>query len=89
MLSLVSRRLVLESWYAAPLPLSLHACMQAPVRLEPGRLDVSDLNPSLPRQELEQYRTIDDGFDLTVVLPLGEAIPKDQARILVKFGLFM
>ena len=52
--------------------------MQAPVAVDPGRIDVRDLDPRLTRKEVEQYYIIDDGFDLTVVLPLDEPVPTEQ-----------
>lgn len=41
-------------------------------------VDVSDLDPALPRQELQQYKFVDDDFEITVVLQLPEAVPLDQ-----------
>lgn len=64
-----------------PFPFSLskpHAPYQVPVAREPDRIDVSDLPPNLPRKELGQYRMIDEGFDLTLVLQLEEPVTKDQ-----------
>ncbi|KAK2080569.1 hypothetical protein QBZ16_000423 [Prototheca wickerhamii] len=55
---------------------------QAPVAVDPGRIDVRDLDPRLTRKEVEQYYIIDDGFDLTVVLPLDEPVPTEQVRSL-------
>ncbi|KFM23843.1 Pre-mRNA-processing factor 40-like protein A [Auxenochlorella protothecoides] len=51
---------------------------KVPVAREPDRIDVSDLPPNLPRKELGQYRMIDEGFDLTLVLQLEEPVTKDQ-----------
>ncbi|KAL6768595.1 hypothetical protein ACKKBF_B11355 [Auxenochlorella protothecoides x Auxenochlorella symbiontica] len=53
---------------------------KVPVAREPDRIDVSDLPPNLPRKELGQYRMIDEGFDLTLVLQLEEPVTKDQVR---------
>ena len=63
---------------AANKALFCHPSMQAPVAVDPGRIDVRDLDPRLTRKEVEQYYIIDDGFDLTVVLPLDEPVPTEQ-----------
>ncbi|KAL4857085.1 Pre-mRNA-processing protein 40A [Chlorella vulgaris] len=45
-------------------------------------IDVSDLSPALPRRELQQYKMIDDEFELTVVCQLEEGVPLDKVRVL-------
>lgn len=54
--------------------------MQAGLRAA-GTLDVSDLDPALPRVEVADYRWADDGFELCVTLPLGEPVPREQVHI--------
>ncbi len=39
-----------------------------------------DLDAALPRVEVSDYRWADDGFELCITLPLGEPVPREQAR---------
>ncbi len=39
-----------------------------------------DLDAALPRVEVADYRWTDDGFELCITLPLGEPVPREQAR---------
>ncbi|KAL4419953.1 hypothetical protein ABPG75_007051 [Micractinium tetrahymenae] len=45
-------------------------------------IDVSDLDPALPRKELTQYKFTDDDFELCVICQLDEPVPLDQVRVL-------
>ncbi len=44
-------------------------------------IDVSDLDASLPRVGLQQYTFTDEDFDICVIVPLEEAVPKDRVRV--------
>ena len=43
-------------------------------------IDVSDLDPALPRVELQHYKFTDDEFEICVILQLPEAVALDQVR---------
>lgn len=47
-------------------------------------IDISDLDASLPRVELQKYSFIDDDFEITVVMELNEGVALNNVR--TKFG---
>ncbi|PRW33610.1 FAD-dependent oxidoreductase [Chlorella sorokiniana] len=47
-------------------------------------IDVSDLDPDLPRKEVQQYKFTDDDFEICVICQLEEGVPLEQVR--TRFG---
>lgn len=53
-------------------------CVQAAVSKPAHLIDVSDLDPALPRQEVQHYKFSDEDFKICIVLELDEAMRKEQ-----------
>ena len=56
---------------------------KASVACPPHLVDVSDLDPSLPRREVQRYCLADEGFELRVAATLEEGVALDAVGVVV------
>ena len=58
----------------------VHARLQASISRPAHLVDVSDLDPALPRRDVQRYSFVDDGFDLRITATLEEPVPLEAVR---------